>query len=437
VRDRKGGTKTMDGMVAGTPNYMPPEQAKGNVYDVDERSDIYSLGAILYETLALHPPYRGDDVQRLIEDVIAEKVTPLEKTIHGKDVPKELVAVCKKAMSYEKKHRYARVGELSHDIRLFLEGRAVSAKEDTFFESARKLIKREKKIFATAGIAFLLLVALSVLGINRIITERNAALDSLEKFFVEREGRYAERKTSAPKFLARAAELIEGEAFKGGLENFKAALKEVATAIEYDPALAKAHLMRGQLLVVLGEYTEAAAALGRYLEFGADGDSATMKEIAEGVPEGSELDTEKRGELFAIFTRQKAYQFAKAMAQSAEQLAELYQKKIKNAWGRRASLRPSPQRDGTFHLRIAYRKDISDISPLRGIPLSHLDILATKVADLSPIKDMPLKSISMSSTKVADLGPLRGKQLTALNLNCCANVSDISPLKGMPLTIRI
>ncbi|MFC1672467.1 serine/threonine protein kinase, partial [Planctomycetota bacterium] len=124
--------QTLDGSVAGTPSYMPPEQARGDIDEIDHQSDVYSLGAVLYEMLALWPPYRGKSVTDVITKVIQGELAPPDESAPDRDIPKEIAAVCMKAMAHDKEDRYANVADLSADIRLYLEGRAVSAKEDTF-----------------------------------------------------------------------------------------------------------------------------------------------------------------------------------------------------------------------------------------------------------------------------------------------------------------
>src|SRR5262249_47664336 len=122
---------TQEGAVIGTPVYMPPEQAAGHVNLIDERSDIYSMGAILYEIMALQPPVNKEGgywpiLMRVTKGEIdlPEKKDPA-RAAAGK-IPPELSAVAMKALAKLPEDRYPAIEFLRKDIELFLEGRSVS-----------------------------------------------------------------------------------------------------------------------------------------------------------------------------------------------------------------------------------------------------------------------------------------------------------------------
>ena len=127
---------TQEGAVLGTPAYMPPEQATGKIADIDERSDIYSLGAILYEMLTLQPPVEKEGgylavLMRVSEGEIKQPAARAPQRFKAGKVPGELSAIAMKALAKERERRYPTVDALRHDIERFQEGRSVSAKEDT------------------------------------------------------------------------------------------------------------------------------------------------------------------------------------------------------------------------------------------------------------------------------------------------------------------
>ncbi|MBI2923519.1 MAG: SUMF1/EgtB/PvdO family nonheme iron enzyme [Planctomycetes bacterium] len=114
---------TLDGSVLGTPAYMPPEQAQGRLADVDERSDIYSLGAILFEILALRPPVEGESLEEVMSRVRFGKVArPSSVAPPGISIPPDLDAICLRALAPRKEDRYASALDLHGEIQLFLEG---------------------------------------------------------------------------------------------------------------------------------------------------------------------------------------------------------------------------------------------------------------------------------------------------------------------------
>ncbi|MFZ2658422.1 MAG: bifunctional serine/threonine-protein kinase/formylglycine-generating enzyme family protein [Victivallales bacterium] len=150
---------TIDGTISGTPNYMPPEQAEGKISELDERSDIYSLGAILYQILAYEPPFSGDELQRVLEDVRKGNFIPPSRRFPKYRIPRELEAICLKAMSHDKSRRYQNVQELVADVRNYIEGFSVSACPDSAMAKFRKLCFRHPVISSTAAAAIFIVVA--------------------------------------------------------------------------------------------------------------------------------------------------------------------------------------------------------------------------------------------------------------------------------------
>jgi serine/threonine protein kinase len=106
----------------GTPQYMAPEQALGLLQHIGPRTDVYSLGAVLYELLAGRPPFTGVSKEKIRERVLREPPPPIEPA-----VPCDLEAVCRKCLEKDPEHRYLSAAELGEDLQRFLDGQAVPA----------------------------------------------------------------------------------------------------------------------------------------------------------------------------------------------------------------------------------------------------------------------------------------------------------------------
>ncbi len=174
--------RTMDGDVMGTPSYMAPEQARGEVAALDERTDVYALGAMLYHLLAGAAPYSARDEQPSAVTVwkrVLEGPPPALEQL-APDAPPELIAIAAKAMAREPVARYADMRALSEDLRAFLEGRVVRAFETGAWAEARKWVRRNRPLAAALASAVLALAGGLVASL--ILAERaRANADLAEK----------------------------------------------------------------------------------------------------------------------------------------------------------------------------------------------------------------------------------------------------------------
>ncbi|MCH8047421.1 MAG: protein kinase [Planctomycetes bacterium] len=151
---------TMTGDVLGTLRYMSPEQALGRRAVVDHRSDVYSLGATLYELLTLRPALEGDDRQEMLRNIATEPLAPRRL---NPAIPHDLDTIVLKSMSQEPAERYADAEQLAADLRRFLEDRPIHARRPTLAQRTKKWALRHRPLmWSLAGGLALAVVALAV-----------------------------------------------------------------------------------------------------------------------------------------------------------------------------------------------------------------------------------------------------------------------------------
>ncbi len=158
---------TVAGAVLGTPCYMPPEQARG--YPVDQRADVYALGAMLYEVLAGEPPYTG--AARPLDAVLAGPPSPAEAREPA--IPSELAAIARKAMARRPEDRYPSARELAEDLRRFQTGRLVSAHVYSRRTLVTRWLRRYRAPVSVAAAALLILAVVGAVSVERVVAERD------------------------------------------------------------------------------------------------------------------------------------------------------------------------------------------------------------------------------------------------------------------------
>jgi serine/threonine protein kinase len=149
--------QTQTGAIVGTPNYMSPEQAAGRTRDIGPVSDVYALGAILYELLTGRPPFRAESPVDTLMQVMTEEPVPPRRL--NPSLPRDLETICLKCLEKSPARRYATAQDLADDVERYLAGKSIIARPMRWIERLARWSRRNPLV---AGLLVALLLALSI-----------------------------------------------------------------------------------------------------------------------------------------------------------------------------------------------------------------------------------------------------------------------------------
>lgn len=197
---------TPSGAVMGTPSYMSPEQAEGKVKFLGPATDVYGLGAILYEMLTGRPPFRGVNMVDTLEQVRWAEPTP--PTRLAPRLPRDLSTICLKCLHKSPGRRYQTAGGLADDLRRWMNGETIAARRAPTWERLLRQMRR-RPWEAAAIVASALLVALLIFG--WVFLERKSAQEAVRREHAEAEKLVNDEHTAAERTLREEHEKAEKE----------------------------------------------------------------------------------------------------------------------------------------------------------------------------------------------------------------------------------
>jgi serine/threonine protein kinase len=458
------GFETMHGLIVGTPPYISPEQARGELDRIDGRSDIYVLGGILYAILTLRPPVEGETVHEVVDKIVTSAIAPPsslnqpgKKTARkppetvaadgtpetiifahcpGRRIPESLSAVVMKSLALDPADRYQNVEDLQADIAAFQGGFATKAERAGWLKHALLFAGRHKKevaLFVFFAVLFHVLVIGFFLQLTR---ERDRALAS-EKRAIDQEqlaaARLDELRGTAPTFAAEAQQLMDDL-------NPTEALEKIDYAIQQVPNEANYHNLRGNILQAQLRLDEAQEAYEQALRLNpklaeAGQNRDLTKSILAKIGTDDQIKPAILAELYSALINQgrrsAAENIENQFGLDKQKLNRLYRDALDRRGLQRQRFETNP--DNTINVDFS-RTAKPELEKLRDVPVSGLNLEDAKIIDINGLKGLQLQSLSLGHTLVRDLTPLTGMPLRTLNLEGSA-VTDITPLSTLPLEV--
>ena len=217
------GDGTTAGSLLGTPAYMSPEQARGQIAQVDERTDIWGLGVVLYEILTGRPPYVGPDPDSILRLATRGRVTPAHRVCPA--VPPEFAAIARQALQPDPAQRYPSAKALADDVNAFLTGGRVRVYRYRAWEQARRAFARHRAAVA-AGLLALTAVLVGLAAVTVAWRrERSARWSEQAALAQERQERLLASLTAAEAHLREADRLqVQHQPLSAGVQGAAALL---------------------------------------------------------------------------------------------------------------------------------------------------------------------------------------------------------------------
>jgi eukaryotic-like serine/threonine-protein kinase len=451
---------TQTGFIAGTPMYMAPEQTAGE--PIDARTDLFSLGSVLYELCSGRPAFRAPTTLAVMKRVSEETPRPIREV--NPDIPESVCRLIERLHAKKPADRPAsamEVADLLARLLADLQQPGPVGHVSNVPSSQARWKRAPRWLWAAAA----LLVLLGGLGLGeatgvtdvrgtviRLFSPEGTLVVEVDDpgVSVTVDGGDVVITGAGAKEIRLKPGQYKVEASKDG----KLVRRELVTVARNGRQVVRisketepvGHVSNGsdpweKSVAALPAEQQVEAVAQRLKERNPRFDGSVEPTIRDGVVIGLSFNTDRVSDLSPVraLTRLESLECCgsperRGMVADLSPLRGLPLKSLiflDNQVSDLSPLRGMPLKTLNCQRNVV----IKDLSPLEGMPLELLDCAHTNVADLSPLKGMKLKHLSCDQTLVSDLSPLRGMALEELSVAHCGRVTDLAPLRGMPLQL--
>jgi len=397
-------------VVGGTPGYMAPEQAQGSPSDIDFQTDVYMLGALLYEILTYHCPIVGKTVKDVLQKTLRGEVPAPGERAPENRIPTALSAIAMKAMATDPTDRYPMVAAVILDIQKYMDGFATSAENPTFITHLALLVKRHKAAVSLIAASGALIAAILANSFIKIKQSERVALDAkdlatqrLEELQEKNDYIAATAKQVAPDYLNLMAQEERDYAFA-------AAEQALDTSLAFDPSLEMGWMWKGKILLCQQRFSEAWAILSGNHGHPVRKDAALK--LAENYKDQPKVPDAEIPELVRNFKNhnltggiprlfyhlnREPFDPAARFPALAESLKQL-NPKIGNL-----NFSYQAAKGGGWRIDISGNPDLDDISPLCGLDIHSLNAGGIGSPDLKLLTEDGMTELVLSRTTLNHL----------------------------------
>ena len=424
---------TLDTFIKGTPGYMSPEQASGNFDETSKKTDVFSLGAILYTILTLEIPYDNSSLETMIDDTVNGNIILPSELSSGRDIPDALEKICLKCMEVDKISRYVSVKKLADDIRAWEEGFVTSVEDQTFRGQLSSFYKRNRKAcFAGLGVLFILFIVSSFFLIllyksaGRAEKARLETQDTLNNLVLMEKEKALLAKDASFRFYNKAMDFI-----KKGL--FKEAEEPLAYSLDLNPHLKESWKLSAQLKLLKGKVKDA------YKDAAKSDDSNLIYIIKRNLREGR---NDLQSGLECILENSRVNKDglwvkilkSKLNTMPLQSKVPIVIEMIRENNGLMTLKSYYKFVDKKLILDLSNNPKLSDITYLELLKIHELNLSETSVQALKPLLGQPLEKVNLHHTKIRGIKALAGAPVRELSIEG-SEFKDLTPLKGSPIEI--